>query len=159
MPAGFTKMFAQRLDGICKMRVVEAVNNRWCKGASEIYLSGQFHLRLYKDALGYYVKSEAGAEVSGHCPSVDVLFDSVASSTGGRSIGVLLTGMGADGAQGLLKMRRAGSYNIWVRQDKDSCVVYGMPMVAFNLGAVTKQLPLEQDRQRNRSIYLNGMPR
>ena len=80
--------------------------------------------------------------MSGHCPSVDVLFESVAENAGNRAVGAILTGMGADGAEGLLKMRQAGAYTIG--QDEATCVVYGMPCVAFKNGAVMKQLPLDR---------------
>lgn len=142
MPPVFTKMYAQRLDRLCQMHVVEAVHGDRVEQGKIIIGAGEFHLRLAKDAHGYYVKSEPGEKVSGHCPSVDVLFDSVADVAGKNAMGVLLTGMGADGANSLLKMRKAGAYT--VGQDKESCVVYGMPMVAFNIGAVKKQLPLDQ---------------
>jgi len=140
MPPVFTNMYAQRLDRICKMRVKEAAPGDRVERGLIIIGAGEYHLRLSKDANGYYVRSEKGPKVSGHCPSVDVLFDSVATTAGSNAMGVILTGMGADGAKGLLKMRQAGAYT--VGQDKDSCVVYGMPMVAFNNGAVRTQLPL-----------------
>ena len=98
--------------------------------------------RLAKDARGYYVKSEGSEKVGGFCPAVDVLFNSVAEAAGRNAMGVILTGMGADGSKGLLKMRKAGAYTIG--QDQESCVVYGMPMVAFNIGAVQKQFPLDK---------------
>ena len=97
-------------------------------------------MRLCRDSAGYYITSAPGEKVSGHCPSVDVLFESAAKAAGANAIGIILTGMGADGAEGLLKMRKAGAYTIG--QDKESCVVYGMPMQAFKIGAVQKQLPL-----------------
>ena len=87
-----------------------------------------------------------GPKVSGHCPSVDVLFESVARVAGKDAIGVLLTGMGRDGAQGLLEMRKAGAYTIG--QDEKSCIVYGMPKAAYDIGAVTVQAPLEQISQK-----------
>lgn len=142
MPPVFTNMYAQRLDKICKMRVHEAKNNDRVVPGTVLIAAGEYHLRLAKDAKGYYVKSEQGARVSGHCPSVDVLFESVAATAGKNAIGVILTGMGADGASGLLKMKQAGAYTIG--QDKESCVVYGMPMVAFSKGGVSKQLPLDK---------------
>ncbi len=141
MPAGFTKMYAQRLDKICAMRVVEAEHNMRLERGRVIIAAGGFHLRLARDTQGYYVKSQTGDKVSGHCPSVDALFDSVADVAGDKAIGVILTGMGADGSKGLLNMRQKGAFTIG--QDKESCVVYGMPMVAFNIGAVAKQLPLD----------------
>lgn len=140
MPPVFTNMYAQRLDRICKMSVKEAVHGDRVETGKIIIGAGEYHLRLAKDAKGYYVTSEPGPKVSGHCPSVDVLFESVAKVAGAGAMGIELTGMGADGANGLLKMRQAGAYTIG--QDKESCVVYGMPMVAFNIGAVQKQLPL-----------------
>lgn len=142
MPPVFTKMYAQRLDKICKVRVKEAQHLDRVVQGQAILAAGEYHMRLAKDREGYYIKSEPGAKVSGHCPSVDVLFDTVAETAGSKAIGVLLTGMGADGAQGLLKMRQKGSFTIG--QDKDSSVVYGMPMVAWNIGAVIKQLPLSR---------------
>lgn len=142
MPPVFTNMYAQRLDKICKMRVKEAQHlDRVVKG-QVIIAAGEFHMRLAKDREGYYIKSESGEKVSGHCPSVDVLFESVAETAGSKAIGVILTGMGADGAKGLLKLRQKGAFTIG--QDKESSVVYGMPMVAYNIGAVTKQLPLNR---------------
>ncbi|MCI9405316.1 MAG: chemotaxis response regulator protein-glutamate methylesterase [Oscillospiraceae bacterium] len=140
MPPVFTNMYAQRLDRICKMSVKEAAHGDRVETGKIIIGAGEFHLRLAKDSRGYYVRSEPGAKVSGHCPSVDVLFDSVAAVAKQNAMGIELTGMGADGANGLLKMRQAGAYT--VGQDKETCVVYGMPMVAFNIGAVQKQLPL-----------------
>lgn len=140
MPPVFTKQYAQRLDKICAMRVKEAEPMDRVEPGTVIIAAGEFHLRLKKDYKGYYITSEKGDKVSGHCPSVDVMFHSVADVAKEHAIGVLLTGMGADGAKGLLAMKQAGAYTIG--QDKDSCVVYGMPMVAFNIGAVTKQLPL-----------------
>ena len=98
------------------------------------------NLRLCRDSKGYYVSSKPGEKVSGHCPSVDVLFSSVADTAKANAIGVILTGMGRDGADGLLKMRQSGAFTIG--QDKATCVVYGMPMEAYNIGAVQVQAPL-----------------
>ncbi len=142
MPAVFTEMYAQRLDRICKLSVKEAANNDRVLPGTVIVAAGDYHLTLCKDVAGYYVKSEQGERVNGHCPAVDVLFDSVADVAGADALGVILTGMGADGANGLLKMKDAGAYTIG--QDEESCVVYGMPMVAYKLGAVKRQLPLDE---------------
>lgn len=142
MPPVFTNMYSQRLNRICKMTVKEAAHGDRVERGRILIGAGDFHLRLAKDNQGYFVRSENGPKVSGHCPSVDVLFDSVAATAGANAMGIILTGMGADGSKGLLKMRNAGAYT--VGQDKDSCVVYGMPMVAFNIGAVQKQLPLDE---------------
>ena len=142
MPAGFTQMYAERLDKICKMSCKEAADGDRLRPGLIILGAGGYHLRLQKDARGYYVTSKPGAKVSGHCPSVDVLFESVAEAAGPHAVGAILTGMGADGAEGLLKMRKSGAYTIG--QDEATCVVYGMPAVAFRNGAVMKQLPLDR---------------
>lgn len=142
MPAGFTKMYAERLDKHCQMRVKEAEDGDRVQQGQIIIGAGEFHLRLAKDIKGYYVTSQRGEKVSGHCPSVDVLFESVAQTAKNRAAGIILTGMGADGAKGLLSMRKAGAYTLG--QDQASCVVYGMPMVAFNIGGVCKQAPLNE---------------
>lgn len=140
MPAGFTKMYSERLNRSCKMEVKEAEDGDRLRRGLVIIGAGEHHLRLCRDARGYYVSSRPGEKVSGHCPSVDVLFTSVAETAGGNSIGVILTGMGHDGADGLLKMRQAGAFTIG--QDKETCVVYGMPMEAYKIGAVQVQAPL-----------------
>lgn len=142
MPANFTGLYAQRLDKICKMEVKEAKDYDRLSAGRIILAAGEYHMTLKKDKEGYYIRSRPGERVSGHCPSVDVLFDSVADTAGKNSIGVLLTGMGADGAKGLLKMRELGCHTIG--QDRGSCVVYGMPMEAKKLGAVVKELPVDQ---------------
>lgn len=145
MPEMFTKMYADRLDRVCKMRCTEAVDGERVEVGKIILAAGNYHLRLAKDARGYYVTSQHGEKVSGHCPSVDVLFESVANVAGSDAIGAIFTGMGADGAVGLKKMRDAGAYTIG--QDQNSCIVYGMPMVAYNIGAVCRQAPLDNIAQ------------
>lgn len=140
MPAGFTKLYADRLNRCCKMEVKEAEDGDRLRRGLIIVGAGEHHLRLCKDARGWYASSRNGEKVSGHCPSVDVLFTSVAEVAGANAIGAIFTGMGRDGAEGLLKMRNAGAFT--VGQDKESCVVYGMPMEAFNIGAVEVQAPL-----------------
>lgn len=141
MPPVFTRMYAERLDKICKMRVREAQNgDRVEPGLILIAEGGDKQMRVKNDSRGYYVQCEVGEKVSGHCPSVDVLFESVAKVAGPHAVGVILTGMGADGAKNLLEMKKAGAYTIG--QDQATCVVYGMPMVAYNLGGVTTQMPL-----------------
>lgn len=142
MPSGFTKMYAQRLDGLSGIRVSEARDGDRVERGSALIAPGGLHLLLKKDAAGYYVKCVRGERVNGHCPSVGVLFDSAAKTAGPEAIGVLLTGMGRDGAEGLLNLRKAGAYTIG--QDQATCVVYGMPMAAFEIGAVVKQAPLQQ---------------
>ena len=127
---------------VITIEVREAKDGDRLKSGLALIAAGDNHLRLAKDSMGYYVKSAMGEKVSGHCPSVDVLFDSVADVAKANSVGVILTGMGSDGAKGLLKMRQAGAHTIG--QDKASSVVYGMPMVAFNNGAVVKQASLDK---------------
>ncbi len=139
MPAGFTKMYADRLNKICKFTVKEASDGDRVVQGQALIAAGDRHMTLEKDFKGYYVKCASGEKVSGHCPSVDVLFRSVARTAGKDAMGIILTGMGKDGANGLLEMRQKGSYTIG--QDKQSSVVYGMPMVAFEIGAVEKQAP------------------
>ena len=141
MPPVFTKMYAERVDKICVMKVREAQNgDRVDRGTILIAPGGDQQMYLRQDASGYYVNLVAGPKVSGHCPSVDALFDSVAKIAGKNAVGVILTGMGADGARGLTDMRKAGAHTIG--QDEESCVVYGMPMEAYKLGGVVEQLPL-----------------
>ncbi len=140
MPAGFTKLYAERLNRSCKMEVKEAVDGERLRHGLIVVGAGEHHLRLCKDVRGWYISSKPGEKVSGHCPSVDVMFNSVAEVAGPLAIGAILTGMGRDGADGLLRMRQAGAFT--VGQDKETCVVYGMPMEAFNCGAVEVQAPL-----------------
>lgn len=140
MPAGFTKLYSERLDRSCRVSVKEAEDGDRLRPGLVIIGAGEHHLRLCKDSRGYYVTSKTGDKVSGHCPSVDVMFSSVAEVAKDNAIGAILTGMGRDGAEGLLKMRNAGAFT--VGQDKESCVVYGMPMEAYKLGAVCVQAPL-----------------
>jgi two-component system chemotaxis response regulator CheB len=98
-------------------------------------------MMLKKDDDGYYVTCRKGETINGHCPSIDLLFNSAAEITGKKSVGIILTGMGKDGAEGLLNMKKAGAYTIG--QDKRTSAVYGMPMAAFNIGAVIVQAPIE----------------
>lgn len=140
MPAGFTKLYAERLNRSCHMQVKEAEDGDRLRSGLIVIGAGENHLRLCKDARGWYVSSKPGEKVSGHCPSVDVMFESVANVAGPQAIGAILTGMGRDGADGLLKMRQRGAFTIG--QDKDTCVVYGMPMEAYKIGAVEVQAPL-----------------
>ncbi|MCH5205018.1 MAG: chemotaxis-specific protein-glutamate methyltransferase CheB [Oscillospiraceae bacterium] len=142
MPAGFTKLYSERLNRSCKMRVKEAQDGDRLERGLIIVGAGDFHLRLCRDGRGWYVSSKPGEKVSGHCPSVDVMFNSVADTAGPLAIGAILTGMGRDGADGLLRMRQAGAFT--VGQDKATCVVYGMPMEAYNCGAVEVQAPLDK---------------
>ena len=141
MPPVFTRMYAERVDKICMMSVKEAQNgDRITQGTIVIAPGGDEQMYLRQDSSGYYVNLKQGEKVSGHCPSVDVLFDSVAKTAGRNAVGVLLTGMGADGAKGLTQMKQTGAHTIG--QDEESCVVYGMPMEAYKRGGVCEQLAL-----------------
>lgn len=142
MPPVFTKLYAERLNNTCELEVKEAEDGDALRPGRVLIAPGNYQMRLAKRGTGYIVKCTQEEKVSGHCPSVDVLFDSVADVAGKQSVGVILTGMGRDGANGLLKMKKTGAYTIG--QDEKSSVVYGMPMVAFNIGAVDKQLPLDR---------------
>ncbi|TYC85934.1 chemotaxis response regulator protein-glutamate methylesterase [Acetobacterium wieringae] len=142
MPPVFTKLYAERLNNTCELEVKEAEDGDALRPGRVLIAPGNFQMRLAKRGTGYIVKCTQEEKVSGHCPSVDVLFDSVAAVAGRQSVGVILTGMGRDGANGLLKMKKNGAYTIG--QDEKSSVVYGMPMVAYNIGAVDKQLPLDR---------------
>lgn len=141
MPPGFTAMYAERLNNQCKIAVKEAKTGDRVLPGQVLLAPGDAHMRLVSMGNGYQVECRAGEKVSGHCPSVDVLFESVAKVAGKNAIGVILTGMGADGAKGLLKMRQAGAETIG--EDEKSCVVYGMPKVAYDIGAVKYQVRLE----------------
>jgi two-component system chemotaxis response regulator CheB len=146
MPGGFTKLYAERLNKACAFEVREAADNDLVRpGLALLAPGGDFQMKLVKGSNGYSVRLIDTEKVSGHKPSVDFLFDSTAEAAGNKAMGVILTGMGADGAKGLLRMREKGAYTIG--QDQASCVVYGMPMVAYNTGAVVKQLPLDQIAQ------------
>lgn len=142
MPEGFTRSFAERLDRLCAPRVEEASDGAPLDvGRVFVAPGGLNHLEV---AGGTRLRCRVapGEPVNGHRPSVDVLFSSVAKAVGPRAVGAILTGMGRDGARGLLEMREAGART--VGQDEASCVVYGMPKAAFELGAVERQAPLEK---------------
>ena len=142
MPGGFTQMYASRLDRLCAMRVREAKDGDLVEqGLVLLAPGGDRHVRVVKDGWHYRIRCVPGEKVSGHRPSVDVLFQSVASSVGRNAVGVILTGMGQDGARGLLAMRQAGAYTIG--QDKESSLVYGMPMEAYRQGACCVQAPCD----------------
>jgi len=141
MPPVFTKMFADRLNRTCKVTVAEANDGDRLSNGLCLIGAGGLQLEVKRDTRGYFVKCYQGEKVSGHCPSVDVMFSSAAEAAGKKAVGVILTGMGADGAKGLLKMRKNGAYTIG--QDKDSCIVYGMPMEAYKMGACSEQQPLD----------------
>ncbi len=138
MPPGFTEMFARRLNDKCQVRVKEAkTGDVVLPGQVLIAPGGDSHMQLVKVNGNYQVVVKRGPKVNGHCPSVDVLFQSVADVAGDKALGIILTGMGGDGAKGLLAMKQAGAKTIG--QDESTCVVYGMPKVAYDIGAVEYQ--------------------
>lgn len=155
MPPGFTKMYADRLNNQCRVAVKEAESGDLLERGKVLIAPGDRHMRLVRSGTTYRVDCKKGEKVNGHCPSVDVLFKSVASSAASDAVGVILTGMGGDGAMGLKAMRKAGAHTIG--QDGQSCVVYGMPKVAYDIGAVEYQVSLENIASKVYNI-LNSMP-
>ncbi|MFK3888614.1 chemotaxis response regulator protein-glutamate methylesterase [Sphingomonas sp. NPDC079357] len=143
MPPSFTASFAARLDRLCKPSVEEARAGAVLR-PGKVYLApgGDQHLEIAGPATRRYCRLLSGPKMSGHQPSVDVLFHSVARIAAGDAVGAILTGMGADGAEGMLAMRQAGS--VTIGQDESSSVVYGMPAVAHRIGAVVQQMPLRR---------------
>ncbi|MEF9388296.1 chemotaxis response regulator protein-glutamate methylesterase [Ralstonia solanacearum species complex bacterium KE056] len=142
MPAGFTTSFAKRLDGLCRIRVKEAVHGERVLPGHAYIAPGDMHLSLGRSGANYVTELDQNPPVNRHRPAVDVLFRSAARNAGANALGVILTGMGKDGAAGMLEMRNAGAYN--VAQDEASCVVYGMPKEAVAHGGVHEILPLHQ---------------
>ncbi len=141
MPPVFTAMYANRLNNTCTVQVREARTGDLILPGRVLIAPGDHHMRVKRLNNNYMVECFRGDKVNGHCPSVDVLFNSVAHSVGEAAIGVILTGMGNDGANGLLALRQAGARTIG--QDERSSVVYGMPKAAFAVGAVQEQVPLQ----------------
>lgn len=142
IPPVFSRMFAERLNASTSHRVKEAqAGDILCTG-SVVVAPGDRHMRIRKCGSSYKVELVEGEKVNGHCPSVDILFESVAKEAGSQAVGVLLTGMGYDGAKGLLQMKRRGARTIG--QGEEDCVVYGMPKVAYNMGAVERQVSLNE---------------
>ncbi len=141
MPEKFTAAFAARLNGLCAIEVREACDGDRLRPGLALIAPGGKHMTLTRSGAFYYVQVKAGPAVNRHCPSVDVLFRSVAKVAGHNACGIILTGMGADGAKGLLEMKEAGAYT--VAQDEKSSVVFGMPKEAIKLGAAQEVLGLD----------------
>ncbi len=141
MPPNFTAAFAQRLDGLCRISVKEARNNDRVVPGCALIAPGGRHLLLQRSGAQYFVEVREGPPVSRHCPSVDVLFRSAAKSAGRNALGIIMTGMGDDGARGLKEMRNAGASTI--AQDEESCVVFGMPKEAIRMEAVDRIMSLD----------------
>ena len=141
MPTGFTQMYAERLNRLCNMEVREAKHGDEVRRGLALLAPADYQMRIVRSGSRYTVACSQGEKVSGHRPSVDALFFSMAEQVRCKMVGIIMTGMGRDGADGLLQMRKAGAFTIG--QDKESCVVYGMPMVAQNIGAVQIQASCE----------------
>jgi two-component system chemotaxis response regulator CheB len=141
MPPKFTTSFAERLDSLCAVEVKEAEDGNSVVNGKALIAPGNYHMLLKRRGAHYYVRVKSGPLVHHQRPSVDVLFKSVADYAGSNAIGIILTGMGSDGADGLLKMRQTGAHTI--AQNEQSCVVFGMPKEAIRLGAAEKVLSLK----------------
>ena len=157
MPEAFTKSFAARLDGLCKITVKEAEGNERILPGHAYIAPGHSHLLLKRSGANYMTELSQSPPVNHHRPSVEVLFRSVAQNAGKNVIGVMLTGMGKDGAVGMLEMRQAGAYNF--AQDEATCVVFGMPREAIAVGAVDEIVPIQDMAQKvlQRIINSGGM--
>ncbi len=142
MPAGFTRSFAERLDKLCRIAVKEAEGGERVLPGHAFLAPGHSHLLLVRSGANYVTRLDQGPPVNRHRPSVDVLFKSAATAAGRNAVGVILTGMGKDGAAGMLAMREAGAYNL--AQDEASCVVFGMPKEAIAAGATHEVAPLHE---------------
>jgi two-component system, chemotaxis family, protein-glutamate methylesterase/glutaminase len=149
MPPGFTRSFAARLDGLCRMTVSEAKDGERVLPGHVYIAPGDRHMKLERSGANYVIALDDGPAVNRHRPSVDVLFRSVAAAAGQNALGVMLTGMGRDGASAMLEMRQAGAFNI--AQDEASCVVFGMPKEAIATGAVDEVLPVTRIAERLQS--------
>ena len=141
MPEHFTTSFAKRLDDLCRVSVKEAQDNDTVIRGRVLIAPGNYHTLLKRSGARYYVEVREGPLVCRHRPSVDVLFRSTARYAGRNAVGVIMTGMGDDGARGMLEMKEAGAYTF--AQNEDTCVVFGMPQEAIKRGAVNSVLPLE----------------
>ncbi len=141
MPPGFTTSFAKRLDSLCKLNVIEAQGGERILPGNAYLAPGNFHLLIERSGADYRLRLSDSALVSGHKPSVDVMFKSLATCAAQNTVAVILTGMGKDGAAGMLSLHQQGAYTL--AQDEASCVVFGMPKEAINLGGVDAVLPLD----------------
>ena len=142
MPPTFTAAFAKRLDGLCRITVKEAQNNDQIVPGRALIAPGGQHLMIRRSGAQYFVEVREGPPVNRHCPSVDVLFRSTAKAAGPNALGIIMTGMGDDGARGLKEMRNAGAHTI--AQDEHSCVVFGMPKEAIRMEAAEWIMPLDE---------------
>jgi len=151
MPEGFTRSFANRLDKLCKISVQEAEGNERVLPGHAYLAPGHSHLKLVRSGANYMTQLDQGPPVNRHRPSVDVLFQSAAASAGKNAVGVILTGMGKDGAAGMLEMKKAGAHNL--AQDEATCVVFGMPREAIAVGATHEVAPLHELPSRALMVF------
>lgn len=145
MPPGYTSTFAKRLDACSQLKIVEARGDERLLPGHGYLAPGDKHMEIIRSGADYRIRLNDGPRVSGHKPSVDMMFTSLVESAGSNVVASLLTGMGKDGADGLLALKEKGAFTIC--QNEDTCVVYGMPKVAVSLGAAEKILPLENIAQ------------
>jgi len=159
MPPGFTRSFAARLDGMCRMTVSEAQDGERVLPGHAYIAPGDRHMKLTLCGANYVIALDDGPPVNRHRPSVDMLFRSVAAVAGQNALGVMLTGMGRDGAGAMLELKLAGAFNL--AQDEASCVVFGMPKEAIAAGAVDEVLPLTRiaDRLQSRLAEIGATHR
>ena len=151
MPAKFTASFAERLNSLCDITVTEAKDGDSVKNGAALIAPGNFHMFLKRSGARYYVNVKSGPLIHHQRPAADVLFKSVAKYAGANAVGIILTGMGADGAAGMVSMKEAGAKNI--AQDEKSCVVFGMPKEAIKAGAVDRVVPLRNIAQAALNLF------
>lgn len=154
MPEAFTKSFAARLDGLCKITVSEGEHKERVLPGHAYIAPGHSHMLVKRSGSNYVIELSQSAPVNHHRPSVEVLFRSAAQCVGANAIGVMLTGMGKDGAVGMMEMRQAGAYNF--AQDEASCVVYGMPRAAVEVGAIHESLSIQEMAQGVMQKLMSG---
>lgn len=154
MPAEFTTTFAKHLDAVCNMDVREAVPGDRPQPGTVLVAPGSRHMKLVRQGMNLVVHLDGGEKVSGHRPSADVMFDSVARSCGSRAVGVIMTGMGSDGAIGITNMRQGGAWTI--AQDEQTSLVYGMPKEAVKADGVDHILPLQKIPHAIAKLLLRG---
>lgn len=157
MPEAFTKSFADRLNGLCKMTVTEAVHNERVLPGHVYIAPGHSHMLVKRSGSNYVIELNQAAPVNHHRPSVEVLFRSAAQCVGANATGVMLTGMGRDGAVGMLEMRQAGAHNF--AQDEATCVVYGMPRAAVEIAAAHESVPIQDMARCVLARVMNGSVR
>ena len=153
MPEHFTKSFANRLNQICSIEVKEAEDGDSVVNGRALISPGNYHMLLKRSGARYYVNVKKGPLVNRHRPSVDVLFKSVAKYAGKNAVGIIMTGMGKDGAEGLLKMKKEGARTI--AQDEASSIVFGMPKIAIEIGAIDHVLPLDRIAEKALMLAVN----